>query len=52
MIQEREIAGPCESDPAFFNVLPSSELAPYWAFSGVRPTFSFGELAMGAPIPR
>lgn len=47
MIQEREIAGPSRRDPRFYNVAPSSELAHYWLFPGVRPTFSFGPVEFG-----
>jgi hypothetical protein len=52
MIQEREVAGPCPQDPAFYNVVPSSELSAYWAFPGIRPTFSFGELRFGQATRR
>ncbi len=48
MLLERELAGPSLRDPAFYNVVPSSELTAYWAFPGIKPTFSFGELAFGA----
>ena len=53
MIFERELAGPSRRDPDFFNVFPSSELAAYWAFPGVTPTFRFGEVHCGhcAPTP-
>ena len=47
MVQEKEIAGPSQRDPNFYNVLPSSELRAYWAFPGVKPTFSFPELEYG-----
>ena len=49
MMQEREIAGPSPRNGDFYNVAPSSELAPYWLFPGIRPTFSFGPLAFGTP---
>lgn len=48
MLFERELAGPSRRDPAFYNVFPSSELAAYWAFPGVAPTFGFGDLSFGA----
>jgi hypothetical protein len=48
MLFERELAGPSRRDPGFWNVFPSSELAAYWAFPGVAPTFSFGDLVFGA----
>lgn len=49
MIQEREIAGPSARNPDFYNVAPSSELASYWLFPGIRPTFSFGPMEFGKP---
>lgn len=49
MVQEREIAGPSARNPDFPNVVTSSELAPYWAFPGIRPTFSFGDISFGDP---
>lgn len=49
MMKEREIAGPASENPAFYNVVPSSEFSAYWAFPGIKPTFSFGELEFGAP---
>lgn len=50
MILEREIAGPAKANPDFFNVVPSSELCAYWAFPGLKPTFSFGTLKFGRLI--
>ena len=47
MVQEREIAGPSARNPEFPNVVSSLELAQYWAFPGIRPTFSFGDLTLG-----
>lgn len=52
MVQEREIAGPSARNPDFPNVVSSSELAQYWAFPGIRPTFAFGDLTFGAALPR
>jgi hypothetical protein len=49
MIQEKEIAGPSARNPEFPNVVSSSELASYFAFPGIEPTFSFGDLEFGAP---
>jgi hypothetical protein len=49
MIQEKEIAGPSARNPEFPNVVSSSELASYFAFPGIEPTFSFGDLELGAP---
>lgn len=51
MVQEREIAGPSARNPDFPNVVSSSELAHFWAFPGIRPTFSFGELTFGEITP-
>lgn len=50
MVMEKTIAGPTRRHPDFCNVVPSSELSAYWAFPGLRPTFSFGELTYGSPI--
>jgi hypothetical protein len=47
MVQEREMAGPSRRNPDFPNVVTSSELASYWLFPGIRPTFSFGPLEFG-----
>ena len=47
MVQEKEMAGPSVRNPDFYNTVPSSELASYWMFPGVRPTFSFGEMEFG-----
>jgi glyoxylase-like metal-dependent hydrolase (beta-lactamase superfamily II) len=54
MVAEKTIAGPSKRDPEFFNVVPSSELGAYWAFPGIKPTFSFGDLRFGQPnlVPR
>ena len=49
MIQEREIAGPSQRNEDFYNVVSSSELASYWMFPGIRPTFSFGPVSFGTP---
>lgn len=50
MILEREIAGKSAKNPHFYNVAPSSELASYWAFPGIAPTFSFGDLSFGTAV--
>ena len=47
LVQEKEIAGPCPENPDFYNVVPSSEMTPYWLFPGLRPTHSFGPLEYG-----
>ncbi len=49
MIQEREIAGPSPRNGDFYNVVTSSELASYWMFPGIRPTFAFGPVSFGSP---
>jgi hypothetical protein len=49
MVMEKEIAGTCPHNPQFFNVVPSSELSTFWAFPGIKPTFSFGSLEYGSP---
>ena len=51
MVLERELAGPCRRAPGFWNVVPSSELTPYWAFPGIRPSFQWGPLELGRPQP-
>lgn len=50
MVLEKEIAGASPRNPSFCNVVPSSELAAWFLFPGLKPTFSFGELEFGAPI--
>lgn len=47
MVLEKELAGPSPRDPNFYNVVPSSEMTWYWAFPGIKPTFSFGQLEYG-----
>lgn len=50
MVQEKEIAGPSKRNPEFYNVVPSSELTPYWGFPGISPTFTFGPLEFGKVV--
>jgi len=50
MILEKEIAGPAPSNPDFPNVVASSEFTSYLLFPGMTPTFSFGDLTIGAPV--
>lgn len=50
MVLEKEIAGPALKNPDFYNVVPSSEMTSYWAFPGVKPTFTFGPLEYGQPV--
>ncbi len=47
MIQDKTIAGPSERSPALPKLLCSWELASYWVFPGVRPTFGFGPVSFG-----
>ncbi|MEQ1515042.1 MAG: hypothetical protein ABL931_00975, partial [Usitatibacteraceae bacterium] len=47
---EKAIAGPANRNPAFYNIVPSSELTPNFFFPGLKPTFSFGELEFGRPV--
>jgi len=49
MVAEKTIAGPSARNPDFPNTVCSSELAAYWAFPGIRPTFEFGDLVFGEP---
>jgi hypothetical protein len=49
MILERTIAGRSPRNPEFFNIICSSEAAPYWLFPGIRPTWTAGELEFGRP---
>lgn len=48
MILERELAGPSVRDERFYNTVCSSEFDAFWAFPGIKPTFSFGDLSFGA----
>ena len=50
MIQEKEIAGPSQRNPAFPNMACSSEVTPYWAFPGIDPTLRFGDVEHGKPV--
>ena len=50
MIEEKEVAGASARNPEFPNVVCSSEFAAYWAFPGLKPTFSFGSVEFGAPV--
>lgn len=49
MIMEKSVAGPSVRDERFPNVVCSSEMAAYWAFPGIKPTFQFGDLSFGRP---
>lgn len=50
MVQEKEVAGPSTRNPEFPNMACSSELAAYWAFPGIAPTMSFGDLSFGQMV--
>lgn len=52
MIMEKTIAGPSERNPAFPNMLCSSEMTPYWLLPGMKPTFRFGPVEFGSPRGR
>jgi hypothetical protein len=47
MVQEKTIAGQSPRAPEFFNVLPTSELAPSWLSPGISPTMFFGFIECG-----
>jgi hypothetical protein len=49
MVAEKTIAGPSKRNPDFPSMVCSSELAAYWAFPGIAPTFAYGDLELGAP---
>lgn len=48
MVLEKTLAGKAKDNPDFYNVVPSSEMTPYWGFPGLKPTFSFGEIQYGS----
>ena len=48
MVQEKQMAGPNRSNPAFTNVFPSSEFASHWLFRGIKPTYWFGDREYGS----
>jgi glyoxylase-like metal-dependent hydrolase (beta-lactamase superfamily II) len=50
MVQEKEVAGPSSQNPEFPAMVCSSELSSYFLFPGITPTFSFGDLTLGAPV--
>ena len=47
MVMEKSIAGRSQRDDRFPNMVCSSEMAAYWAFVGIEPTFQFGDLSFG-----
>ena len=47
MVQEKTVAGPNPDNPDFSNFLPTAELAAYWAFPGIKPSFRFEEMTLG-----
>lgn len=48
MVQEKEVAGPSQTDERIPNIAPSSEAAGYWLFPQTAPTFRCGELCFGS----
>jgi len=48
MVQEKEIAGPSARHPDFPAMASSSEVASYAAFPGIKPTFAYGDIELGA----
>lgn len=52
MVMEKEIAGPSARAPEFPNTVTSSEFTAWWAFRGISPSFTFGEIEFGALRPR
>lgn len=47
MVMEKEIAGPAQQNPDFYNVFSSSQFAEYWLFPGIKPSFSFPDMEIG-----
>jgi hypothetical protein len=47
MVQEKTIAGLSKRDSRFPNVFPSSEMTPFWAFPGAKPSFYVGHAKHG-----
>lgn len=47
MVMEKEIAGPAQQNPDFYNVFNSSQLSAYWMFPGIAPSFSFADIEIG-----
>lgn len=47
MVMEKEIAGPAQQNPDFYNVFNSSQFSAYWMFPGIRPSFSFSDMEIG-----
>jgi hypothetical protein len=48
MVMEKEIAGPAQQNPDFYNVFNSSQFSGYWMFPGIRPSFAFEDMEIGA----
>ncbi len=47
MVMEKEIAGPAQQNPDFYNVFNSSQLSAYWMFPGIAPSFAFPDMEIG-----
>lgn len=50
MVLEKTLAGSCHDAAQFHNVVPSSEMSPYWLTPGLQPTHSVGPLQLGEPV--
>lgn len=48
MVMEKEIAGPAQQNPDFYNIFSSSQFAGYWMFPGIRPSFAFEDMEIGS----
>ena len=48
MVQEKTMAGLSSRDARYPNVFPSSEMTPFWAFPGAKPSFYVGHAKHGA----
>ena len=47
MIKEKTLADPCQADPRWLQILPSTELAPWKRFWPVVPTYAHGGIEYG-----
>lgn len=48
MVMEKEIAGPAQQNPDFYNVFNSSQFSSYWMFPGISPSFAFEDMEIGS----
>ena len=51
MIKEKTLADPCQDDPRWLQILPSTELAPWKRFWPVVPTYLHGGIDYGTITP-